>query len=425
MKSHINYKGRIIGLLIVFFITTNAFLILYDEGERVDRKSYINEWSQSFAYDLYEKKDTKGVFTSEETEPVFFNDHAGTFREFLVSEGDPVNEGDVLYSYNVANYYQQEAELQSEINRIEGEIDAIEELIGEVESYRIPDPPESEKDTNQNFFGGSNEPTNNNDEDSPLPSYVETEYMKEEKLAEQKAELAKQEAMLGMVEDQLDQLQNDGDQITVTSAFSGTVTDISEDLEAPLLTLQSTGLILEGKLHEKDRSQLEEGMAVEVDVPEVDYEGTGTLASLDEFPEEINVNRSSRYPFSVTLDEPGEALLPGYHADIRVITDEAIDVVTALDMALETDENLYAWIMNDEGGLERRDIETGIEEAELVEIVQGMEVGEWLAVEPKDEFRNGATFFTPLKVDELEILQMFKMDQKSMLTYGLLGILSR
>ncbi|CDQ21523.1 HlyD family secretion protein [Halobacillus karajensis] len=414
----INGKGRIIGLLIIAFITTNAFLIFLDEEERVDRKSYIDEWSKSITYDLFEKMETKAVFTSKEKEAVYFDENTGSFNEFLVKEGDTVSEGDELYTYNVLNYYQEEARLQSEIDRLEEEMEAISSFINEIESYRVPDPPETED--NSGLF---NNDTSSNEETPP--SYVETEYLKEEKIAEQEAELAKQEAMLEMVENQLDQLQNDGDQITVTSAFSGTVTNISESLEAPLLTLESPNLVLEGAIHEQDRSQVKEEMTVEIYVPELDYETTGTLSSVDQFPQETDVNRLSRYPFTVTLDQPSEDLLPGYHAELKVITEEALGVVTALDTALETDENLYAWVMDEEGMLERRAIETGLEDKGLVEIVSGLEDGEWLAVKPKDEFRNGAVFFTPLHTEDLQVQEVFNIERRSMLSYGLLGLLSR
>lgn len=414
----INVKGRILGILIVAFVTTNAFLIFLDEGEQVDRKSYINEWSKTITYDLFEKMDTKAVFTSEETEPVYFNEDVGSFNEFLVEEGDTVSEGDDLYTYDVLNYYQEESRLESEVSRLEEEIDAIEDLIDEIESYRVPDPP----DTNDNSSLFNN---NSDTSDATPPSYVETEYMKEEKIAEQEAELAKQEAMLEMVEDQLDQLQDEGDRITVTSAFSGTVSEISEDLDAPLLTLESTNLVLEGTIPEQERKEIEEEMVVEIHVPELEYETTGTLTSVDDYPEEVEVHRSSRYPFKVSLENPSEELLAGYHADLKIITDDALGIVTAVEKALETEENLYAWVMNEEGILERRDIETGIEEQGLVEIISGLEDSEWLAVAPKDEFRNEAIFFTPLHTDDLRVRQMFKMERQSILTYGLLGILSR
>ncbi|SDP65600.1 efflux RND transporter periplasmic adaptor subunit [Halobacillus aidingensis] len=414
----INVKGRILGILIVAFVTTNAFLIFLDEGEQVDRKSYINELSKTITYDLFEKMDTKAVFTSEETEPVYFNEDVGSFNEFLVEEGDTVSEGDDLYTYDVLNYYQEESRLESEVSRLEEEIDAIEDLIDEIESYRVPDPP----DTNDNSSLFNN---NSDTSDATPPSYVETEYMKEEKIAEQEAELAKQEAMLEMVEDQLDQLQDEGDRITVTSAFSGTVSEISEDLDAPLLTLESTNLVLEGTIPEQERKEIEEEMVVEIHVPELEYETTGTLTSVDDYPEEVEVHRSSRYPFKVSLENPSEELLAGYHADLKIITDDALGVVTAVEKALETEENLYAWVMNEEGILERRDIETGIEEQGLVEIISGLEDSEWLAVAPKDEFRNEAIFFTPLHTDDLRVRQMFKMERQSILTYGLLGILSR
>ncbi|WP_281976203.1 efflux RND transporter periplasmic adaptor subunit [Halobacillus litoralis] len=411
-----NYKGRIIGLLIVAFITTNALLIFFDDKEKVDRKSYINEWSRTITYDLFEKLQTRGVFTSEESSPVYFNEETGSFGEFLVKEGDSVSEGDDLYTYEVENYYQQEANLQGEISRLEEEIGAIEDYIDEVEDYTIPDPPQSENDS---AFGSDDS------EETPPPSYVETEFLKEEKIAEKEKELAKQEAMLEMVEDQLDQLQDNGDQITVTSTFSGTVTHISEELEAPLLTLESRNLVLEGELREGERKDVEEGMSAEISVPDLDVEATGTLESVDEFPEDMKVHRSSRYPYSISLDDANEELLPGYHADVKLITDEALGVVTSLETALETDENLYAWVMNAEGQLERREIESGLEENGLVEIVSGLEEGEWLAIYPKDEFRDDATFFTPLKIDEMPVQDLFKIEQKSMITYGLLGIMSR
>ncbi|MBN9656166.1 efflux RND transporter periplasmic adaptor subunit [Halobacillus sp. GSS1] len=414
----INVKGRILGILIVAFVTTNAFLIFLDEGEQVDRKSYIKEWSKTITYDLFEKMDTKAVFASEESEPVYFNEDVGSFHEFLVEEGDTVSEGDDLYTYDVLNYYQEEARLQSEVSRLEEEINAIEGLIDEIESYRVPDPPDT---------GSNSSPFSNNSDtsDTTPPSYVETEYMKEEKIAEQESELAKQEAMLEMIEDQLDQLQDEGDRITVTSAFSGTVSEISKDLEAPLLTLESTNLVLKGTIPEQERKKIEEEMVVEIHVPEMEYETTGTLDSVDDYPEEVEVHRSSRYPFTVSLEDPSEELLAGYHADLKIITDEALGAVTAIEKALETEENLYAWVMNEEGILERRDIETGVEEQGLVEILSGLEDGEWLAVEPKDEFRNEAIFFTPLHTDDLRVRQMFKMERQSILTYGLLGILSR
>ncbi|WP_039870437.1 hypothetical protein [Halobacillus sp. BAB-2008] len=122
--AKVNVKGRILGLLIVAFIVANALLIYFDEEEKVERKSYVHDWSQTVTEDLAETLETKGVFTSETTTPVYLDEELGSFQEFLVEEGDTVADGDDLYTYAVSDYYAQEAQLQGDIDRIEQEISA-------------------------------------------------------------------------------------------------------------------------------------------------------------------------------------------------------------------------------------------------------------------------------------------------------------
>jgi HlyD family secretion protein len=415
-----NYKGRITGLAIIALVAANAFLIYFDEEhEKVDRKSYINEWSQAITYDLFETLDSEGVFAAEESEEVYFSQEVGAFQEFLVEENQTINEGDDLYTYEVINYEQQEMKLEGEVNRLEEETDSIEDYINEIESYDVPEP---ESDNSSSFFNNSdNSSTSTNDP----PEYVETEFQKEAKLAEQEAELTKKEAMLEMVEDQLDQLQETGQTITVTSSFSGTVTYISEELNDPILTLKSTNLRIKGKFNEDERKLVEEDMGARINVTDMNLELEGTLSSIDSFPEEVEVHRSSYYPFEVSIEEAEEQLLPGYHADVDIITDEALDVVTVLEDLLITEKNLYAWVMNNEGYLERRAVKTGVSENGLIEIQKGLEEGEWLAYQPKDEFRQQVPFITPIKLRDLAFQDIIDVDEETLKTYGLLGLLAR
>ncbi|ARI78859.1 efflux RND transporter periplasmic adaptor subunit [Halobacillus mangrovi] len=414
-----NYKGRIIGLAIIALVTANAFLIYFDEDhEKVDRKSYVNEWSQAITYDLFETLDTEGVFASQESEEVYFSQEVGAFQEFLVEENQSVSEGDDLYTYEVQNYAQQESNLEGEIALLKEEINAIEDYINEIENYEVPEP---ESDNTSSFFNNSDDTS-----DSSEPAqYVETEFQKQSKLAEQEAELTKKEAMLEMAEDQLDQLQEEGQTITVTSSFSGTITDISEELNAPLLTLKSTNLQIEGKFNEDERKLVEEDMAARIEVEDLNLELEGTLSSIHSFPEEVEVHRSSYYPFEVSIDESEEQLLPGYHADVDIVTAEALGAVTVMEDLLLTEKNLYAWVMNSEGRLERRAVTTGINEEGLIEVTEGLQEGEWLAYQPKDEFRRQAPFITPIKLRDLDFQDIIDVDEDTLTTYGLLGLLAR
>ncbi|SIS56971.1 efflux RND transporter periplasmic adaptor subunit [Salimicrobium flavidum] len=402
---------RITGVVMILFITLNGLLIYFDQKDRVTDKSYIEEWSQSFTGDIFERLETDGVFASSEQNEVYFDHDRGSFNEFLVAQGDEVSEGDDLYTYDVNNYASRQGELESEVTRLEDEIDAIEEYIDEVEDYNVPEPDTDIEDE---------------DYDHPVPSsYVETEFEKEEQVAEKEMELAQKEAELSMVEDQLDQLEEGGETITVTSSFEGTVTDISKSLEDPVLTLQSTELLLRGNLSEQERKRVEEGMTTIAEIPEDDIVVSGEISLLNEFPEDTNLHLNSTYPFEADVSTDDAEILPGYHADVDIITDESIETTAALEKALIAEENLYAWVMNEEGLMERRSIETGLDEKNIVEITEGLESGEWLAVEQKDEFRNNAPFITPLDLDNLEVKRLFSLETGTMITYGLLGLLSR
>ncbi len=371
-----SYLGRVIGLCIIALITANALLIYFDNQGKVERKSYINQWSKTITYNLYNTFSAKGVFASDESNEVYFDDQVGAFQEFLVTEGDSVQEGDDLYTYEVVDYNQQHTELESKISQLEDERDALDSYISEMENIDIPEPSESSSSTSSFPSPPGSSSTNSSSEFSQfnssangIPSsssssatgnsavYAQAKVEKQKAIAEKELELSQKEAMISMVEDQLDQLEESGQTITVTSPFSGTVTNVSKDLNDPLLTMQSTNLLVKGELNEEKRAETEENMTARIDVPDLELHLTGSVSSLRSFPKDVKVHRSSSYPFEVTLDKPNDQLLPGYHANLEIVTDEAKGAVAAKEDAIITKKNLYAWVMNDEGLLERRAVD--------------------------------------------------------------------
>ncbi|MGP4076077.1 efflux RND transporter periplasmic adaptor subunit [Halobacillus sp. K22] len=427
------YSKRIIGFLMIAFVTANALLIYYDDEGQVERKSYIKEWSQSTTSDLQNSLHSEGVFAATETTPVYFNQDAGAFHEFVAKEGQTVEEGDDLYSYEVEDYASQETQLENKQTRLEQEITALENYIQEFESYTVPEPenelsepglngPNTENNTNFGPDSPASSDTSNPDTEA---SYAETEFLKKEKIAEQETVLAQKEAMAAMVESQLSQLRENGQLITVSSPFSGTVTDTSNDLDEPILTLASTELNLQGDLKEEYRPDVEQEMPVAIYVPELNVELDGSLSTIQDHPKEVEVNESSRYPYEVTMDEVDEKILPGYHAEVEIITKQADGVVTTLEDGLIKEKKSYVWTMNEDGKIDRHEVETGLKENKLIEIQKGLEAGEWVAYQPKDEFRRESTFFTPLKLQDLKVSQVLESDQDSIVNYGLLGLLAR
>ncbi|MFD2923227.1 efflux RND transporter periplasmic adaptor subunit [Halobacillus naozhouensis] len=422
------YKVRICGLLIIAFLTLNASLIYFDRDSEVDRKSYINEWSSTFTEDLFESIHTSGIFTSNETNPVYFDKQSGSFQEFLVEEGDEVSEGDELYTYKVVNYEEQLTQLKTKAVRLQEEIISLTNYINELGSFTVPETggasppsfiPESSPDDS---FSQDLEPQQQEGSESQT---IETEFMKQKAIAEKELQLSQKQAHLSMVENQLRQLEETGQSITVTSEFSGVVTNLSENLHPPLLTLSSSNLIVSGELSEEHRKQVEEGMSSYVRIPDLEVEVTGLVESIKPFPKNVDVQQPSHYPYKIVIEENKEQVRPGYHANVEIITAEATDAVAAYDDVLKNLGNSSAWVMGDRGRLEKREIETGIREDRIVEVTEGLEEGEYLADQPEDEFREGSVFLTPLKLEHFEVQSLFEIDPSLMLDYGLLGLMNR
>ncbi|GGF33343.1 hypothetical protein GCM10010954_35630 [Halobacillus andaensis] len=425
MKTSRKKKGITIGVFL--FILCNSLLLYFDKNHLIERKSFVREWSGTFTADVVESLDVRGVFTSEEDTPVYFDENTGAFQEFFVEIGDEVSEGDELYAYEVLHYEDQVNDLELESAKIEEEIAAIDTYITTLESYTIDD-------GSEDSFGGFDSPfSNNEDEDEDLEdtgeeSTAEAELIQEEAINDKEKERAQKEAELAMVNDQLDQLTTTGQTITVRSTFEGVVRDRSADLSSPLLTIASTQLIVEGEVNEEDRKQLEEGMRTELSVTDIEDEEVtleGTMEKLDTFSKETDVHKASKYPFEISLSEENEALRPGYHTDIKVITDEASETVAAFDEVLITEEHLYAWEMNDQGLLEKKEIETGLEKDGVVEVQNGLEDQVKLAHEPKDRFRNLTPIVTPIDYHHVKEDELFQGSKAVMKENFLLGVFNR
>lgn len=131
-------RKRIAPILMAVFIVVNFLLVFLDDEGKVERISYINEWTKSFEKDMREKLYKPGVLRAAGKEHVYFDNQLGSFQQFLVEEGEQVNEGDALYTYLVHDYYEMEADLMNQADQIQEEISAIEQAISQMEMYQIP-----------------------------------------------------------------------------------------------------------------------------------------------------------------------------------------------------------------------------------------------------------------------------------------------
>ncbi|QTM98105.1 HlyD family efflux transporter periplasmic adaptor subunit [Sediminibacillus dalangtanensis] len=459
-------KKRIVVPAILLFIGINILLVIFDADQTVDKKSYVKQWTQVFTHDLYHTSSTEGILTPAEDTPVYFDDDQGRFLQFLVEKGEHVQTGDGLFEYQVSDYQETEAQLQQQTEQLEEEIAAIENAIAQINAYQF-----SESETMPSSLPSSLAPfgpdtTSNTDSaaetetdiESDSSSAEEAKYLKEQYIAEKQIELAEKQAALNNAQSQLAELAAGGDTVTIESPVAGIVTELNQSLANPLTVVSSEELIIEGTLPEGKRKMIEQGMEVRISIPDAAIQLNGTIQSLADVPEQDNEKKQSDYHFEIefneepdqnneggiteeltgetngqtteeedTVAEPEETLLAGYHADLEIITEQELDSAAVFTRQLAKDKLIPSlWVLNENGRLELRPIELGLNMDVYQGIASGASTGEWIVDSEKGYQQAGTQFVTPIKENLVPWRQIFHRNEGTFKPVSFLtGIVSR
>lgn len=385
-------RRRLVQLGIILFIAVNFFLVILDDEMRIDRVSYVNNWSESFTTDMKRELYKPVVLSAAGEEQIYFDSRNGIFQEFLVAEGEEISPGTGLFTYRVENYFEAEATILQQIDQVNGEITAIEQAITQMEAFHIPvndfEPASSVLITEEDIFV-----------ELPESSY-EAEVMKEQYLVEKEQELATKNQELLTLEGQLTELQQTGDMLTYESPYAGKVKQIAHDLSDPLIVIESMELHATGNLSEQERVEIEEGMPAVLQLDGTDILLEGGVDSLADSPSELAVEADSNYPFTASFLETTEGLdlLPGYHGTLAITVEESLGTTAVFEEAVV---NQSVWEMTTGGTLRPLAVETGLYEDHRMEILSGVESDILLAEGPHTQLREGASFITPLQWKQL------------------------
>ncbi|MBP2079077.1 HlyD family efflux transporter periplasmic adaptor subunit [Oceanobacillus polygoni] len=385
-------RKRMVPMLMALFIGVNFLLVFLDDEGKVERTSYVNEWTKSFEKDMTEKLYKPGVLHAVGEEHVYFDNQLGSFQQFLVEEGEQVNVGDGLYTYLVHDYYEMEANLMNQADQIQGEISAIEQAISQMEMYQIP----------SDELGSPHAVTITEEliEVEYPQTSIDADLLKEQFRVEKELELSQKNAQLQTINNQLVELRATGDTITVESPYEGTISQLHVNLDDPVITIQNNDVLAVGELTEQERVQMEERRVAEVAVHEIGTRLDGVIEEVSKSPTEIEIAKESIYPFQVAFEVEDEAdeLLPGYHVDIVITMEESLGATVLFEEAIFTDA---VWKMTNEGKIAKENIERGLHVDEVVEVADGVEQGEFIAVKPSNFFQHDAHFITPLRTKQL------------------------
>lgn len=323
-----------------------------------------------------------GMVVSEHTAEIN-RDADKTIAELLVKEGDDVQEGQALFSYDT-----EELQLNLDKKNLE-----LEQLKSSIESYK-----EKIKTLER--------------ERSGLSGTAKLQYTVEI----QSAQVDQKEAELKLKtkEDEVKKAQELLDNSTVTSPITGRVQKINENdttdsdgKPAAYITIQQSGAYrVKGVLGELQRGSLKEGDRVKL-VPRTEenaaWMGTVTLVDYENPTQGSDTDRyygsssdemttASRYPFYVELDST-DGLMLGQHLYIELDTGADAPGVGISGAFLCYNEDGSAYVWAEKGGkLEKRAVTLGDYDpmTDVQKITEGLSLEDYIAYPDPELCRSGA-----------------------------------
>lgn len=306
-------------------------------------------------------------------------DESRTVDEVLVSEGDQVNVGDALFSYDTE-------EMNLSIQQAELDLEGINNNITTLQDQK------------------------KTLEDEKKKASSDDQYSYTVQIQSVELQIKSEQYNKSVKENELEKLKGSLENAQVLSEVAGIVQEInitpktdSSGQPAPFMSILSSGdFRIKGVISEMNAGSISEGQAVTVR-SRVDSNATwpGTISSIVFEPIQSNnyygmesENQSSKYNFYVTLNSL-DGLILGQHVYIEPSTGAAARSGIWLPAAyvVSDDSGSYVWARDAEEKLERRAIMLGTydQQEDLYEIVSGLEASDFIAYPGEDLVPGGPT----------------------------------
>lgn len=323
-----------------------------------------------------------------------------TVSEVLVSVGDTVEDGQVLFTYDTEQISLEIQSARLELQKYNNEVKANNEEIAQLKS-----------------------------EKKNAPEDQQFEYTNEIQM--RNANIREANSGIASVNSRIQSLQKQLNNASVKATAAGRIQSINENggyddmgNELPFITIvQTDHYQVKGYINEANASVLSEGIPVIVRSRVSDDTWSGTISMVDLDNPEQNQNyygdddtaMSSKYPFYVELDS-GEGLMLGQHVYIE--PDFGQDVETDPNQInlpsyyiADADSDPYVWAQNGRGKLEKRDISLGEynEEMDTYVVTDGLSADDFIAF-PDESLSQGMVCISPeempvedTNIDDMEV----------------------
>jgi HlyD family secretion protein len=357
MKKKIILGSVTVGILSLVLI--NLFIFQGDQETTVkaEEETYIVEEKR-----LTDVINVGGEVKPKNQETYYIDSSIGTLKELLVDDGEEIEIGSPLYSYENPKLLDQleRAELSKSRALIQLEqLNSQEDKLNE----------------------GSND---DEGEFTPNAIGVDKESIKFDRRL---ANLDYKEAEL-----EISSLHKEINELTIHSKMKGIVKIVGNDLSlgspnstVPLVTVVSEGeYLVYGKLPEYDSPLVNPGMKVKIKakaVPDKVYEGE--IVSVSSLPDNLSEgedssgNKESMYTYKAKFKTSPKEMKSGYSVNIEVQIDRKDKQPIIPIESIGTDEKgEYIFLKKSEENIEKTYIEAGVINEGYREVLNGLKVGD-------------------------------------------------
>lgn len=354
----------------------------YSRGSDVDGVAYVMPIKDvNSAATTISDLQFSGVVEPQETKEVKL-DTSKTVSSIAVQEGDHVNAGDPLFTYDVESMQLELQQGNVEIERMQNEIESNKQQISQLETEK-----------------------KSASADDKLTYTTQIQSLQ--------TDIAKSEYDIKTKKIELEKLQNTINNATVTAEIAGTVQSLktTEQLQSDgtdvLMKIMSDGEFrVKCTISEQNVQSIYKDEAMVLHSRVDDSSWTGTISEISTEADNSQNNNmyyggsdemttASKYPFYVTLDS-SDGLMLGQHLLVSADTgaDESIEKngIWLYSNYVQTDENgkTYVWAADKKDRLEKREVEVGQTDDTMgdCEIKSGLSEDDMIAF-PSDSYQEG------------------------------------
>ena len=194
------------------------------------------------------------------------------------------------------------------------------------------------------------------------------------------------------VQTQINILQSTLKDTSVKAPISGVITtkNISKTnmvsaQSAPFVIVDMSKVTVDVNVSEKIINVVKQGDVVDVTIPTIgDTDIKGVIKSITPSADQTNT-----YPVKIEINNANGIIKPGMFAEIHFVESIKFDtIVVPRNTVLESAESKYVYVLENNKAV-RRDVETGIDNGNEVEIVSGVSFGETIIVKGQSYVNDG------------------------------------